>query len=194
MTAFNNSALSSMFNADGARVRAWCFAGMAYQGVNIVEGNLRDQNTSFHLENGPCNHINGYNLTFDDPNYRGILVRNSPDQAGTLDNQSWSVGGIPMKFVTPLEDNKYKVFVQIKTIGGYPGRGLFAHCLNSAAYPKTTTGFWVRWGLLLNQTEATGSTVNMNGRGASPAVLPPAGKILTVGLSAFSYQLQVVVI
>lgn len=197
----SNTAIQSLFNGNGATVRAWLLTGLAWQGQNIITGDLQVQNPNFTNQPGRCNHINGYNLTIDQDKFMEwyALYRRSD---GNLDEQTTSSGAIPLKFVTPLMDNQYKVFVQMKTTLMYSPTATFTHCLNSATYPKTKNGFWIRWGFLASQADVNFYTnpsipsqyVNRRGRDASPAIPLQAGKIKNQTLTAFNYQLQVLVV
>jgi len=128
------------------------------------------------------NFINGYNLTFDDAAYT------EQRQSTTTSQQGKCTGAIPFKFVTPVSHNKYKIFVQPRTVGAVysdDGRAFFAHALNTNQYPKTVNGFWVRFGMLLR----TGDTF-LN----SVVYRPDYGEILNRTNASANYQLQVVVL
>lgn len=173
MTAFNQTAIQTLFNGNGATVRAWCLTGLVRESSDFLK-----------------NHINGYNLTLDNSKYIAMQTVQGSDQ------QANSVGAIPFKFVVPLRDKNYKVFVQVKSVGPITTSLLptFAHCLDSLAYPKTKDGFWVRMGLMVRSTDTFYSGINMNGRGASPVVAPVAGKVLNRSFATESYQMQVLVV
>lgn len=90
------------------------------------------------------NFIDGYNLNFDDGAYKSMI-----DGFGASTQVTHSMGAIPFKFVTPLDTDTYKIFVQPKLIGndaGYKSVPYFAHALNTKQYPKTKNGFWIRYG------------------------------------------------
>lgn len=198
----SNTAIQSLFNGNGATVRAWLLTGLAWQSVNMTTGDLQEQNSNFTNVPGRTNFVNGYNLTIDQDKFmQWYALYRRPDN-GNLDAQTTSSGALPLKFVRPLSDANYKVFVQMKHTGAYFRLASFAHCVNSTRYPKTKDGFWIRWGRLLDQgstnffTNASVSEqyVNRNGRGATPAVPLQVGKIKNDILTAFDYQLQVLVI
>jgi len=90
------------------------------------------------------NYIDGYNLY--------------------LDVQSTNAnyyGGLKFSFIEPMPHNKYKIFVS-GSLSTYPP---IVHVLNNSIYPKTTTSFWIRSGLILpssglNPPSVAGRTVN----------------------------------
>jgi len=154
--------------AGGQSVKAWCLTGF--------NGTLT----------GPTvrNFINGYNLTFDDAAYNAQVAADGTDQQGL------STGAIPFKFVTPMPDTKYKIFVQPRTVSvntlySEDGRAFFTHALNTPQYPKTVNGFWVRFGILLRTGDSFLSNVVNR---------PDYGEILNRSIASATYQLQVVVL
>jgi len=141
------SSMGNFFGA-GQVIKAWC-----HTGIQVVT-NQQARMTQF-------NFINGFNLGFDD-----IAFKNQHDAVGGVtDLRGRNVGAIPFKFVTPLENNRYRVFVQpVATnasgryadsdVGSTSPRPLFAHCLFGNQYPKTRNGFWVRLGShILHRTD-----------------------------------------
>lgn len=79
------------------------------------------------------NFIDGYNLII------------SPD----TQNYSTSVnftGALKFSFVTPMRDNRYKIFVNAYRSAGLP---FMCHALDSTQYPKTPESFWIRMGYWL---------------------------------------------
>jgi len=157
----------------GSSVKAWCLTGF--------DGTL----------SGPSvrNFINGYNLTFNDAAYNAQRNTN-----GTSD-QGICTGAIPFKFVTPLPNNRYKIFVSPKTVGpnyAENGRAFFCHALNTTQYPKTVDGFWVRFGMMTRGNDNTGAGFDtfINDITNRPAV----GEILNRTIASATYQLQVLVI
>lgn len=177
----NSSVLA--YGKEGATVKAWCLTGF----------NL---NTTIL---GSDNFINGFNLRIDD------AVMQARANAIGMSQQAVSSGGpIRFSFVTPMRNNKYKIFVSPRTVSssastGYcdSGRAFFAHAVNSAEYKKETTGFWIRFGMLLrgqgyDSFYDTGniSTSIVNAAG----VTLEQGTILNRWNASGYYQLQVVVI
>jgi hypothetical protein len=53
-------------------------------------------------------------------------------------------GALKFTFVNPMQDDKYKVFVQVYADPSFSPA--VAHVLNSPQYPKTTDSFWIRLG------------------------------------------------
>lgn len=160
-----NSGITAVFGG-GQSVLGWCLTGF---NSGLTGPSVR-------------NFINGYNLTFDDAAYATQIQNTTTSQQGI------STGAIPFKFVTPVPHNKYKIFVQPRTVGtqySENGRAFFSHALNTSQYPKTVNGFWVRFGILLR----TGDTF-LNGI----LYRPDYGEILNRTNASASYQLQVVVL
>jgi len=133
------SSVGNFFGA-GQTIKGWC-----HTGIQVVT-NHQQRMTQF-------NFINGFNLTFDDAKFYDQITA----VGGITDLRGRHVGAIPFKFVTPLQNDRYKVFVQpVATngngryadsdLGSSNPRPLFAHCLFGNQYPKTKNGFWVRLG------------------------------------------------
>jgi len=155
----------------GQTVRAWCLTGF-----NPVASVLHN------------NHVNGYNLTLDDVKYLSVT-------APYGSQQGLSTAAIPFRFVSPMPDARYKIFVQPRLVNYgtlYPYKGLFTHALNTPQYPKTVNGFWVRFGLMIDSTNDIGYC----GDGVTTGILyrPKYGEILNRSSASGTYQLQVVVI
>lgn len=112
----------------GQTVQAWCLTGFYTNGLSMGQMTLN-------------NFINGYNLLFDDAAY---------SVAANTTQQQYTTGAIPFRFVSPMPDTKYKIFVHSRTVGTdsyYDTRQEFCHALNNRQYPKTVNGFWVRFGV-----------------------------------------------
>jgi hypothetical protein len=156
----------------GVSIKAWCLTGF-----NSDLG-------------GPTvrNFINGYNLTFDDAAYSAQVAVTSLSQQGI------STGAIPFKFVTPMANNKYKIFASAKTVGpqyAENGRGLLCHALNTSQYPKTVNGFWVRFGMVTrgNDNNGTGFDTFLS----NIIYRPDVAEVLNRSNASATYQLQVLV-
>jgi len=151
----------------GQTVRAWCLTGF-----NPVASPTLN------------NHVNGYNLTLDDIKYTAQITANTNSQTGI------STGAIPFRFVSPMPDARYKIFVNPRLVNYgtlYPYRGLFAHALNTPQYPKTVNGFWVRFGFMIDSANDFGYCEGISNR-------PKYGEILNRSGASGTYQLQVVVL
>ena len=181
----NSAGLFTRFFKPNATVKGWCLTG--FWDFDAAAGSPPTSMTAY-------NFIDGHNLIFDDQKYKDQFTR-----VPSTFQQNVSTGAIPLKFVTPMQNTKYKVFVQPKTVGTVYGqavatdstnpRALFGYCLNSAQYPKTKDGFWIRFGFHLNNTDtwysAAGNSI-VNGPGLG-------GTLNRVDAEAF-IQLQVVVL
>ena len=128
------------FFAHNGTVKAWCFTG------NSTTKTLNPHQNTFDA----VNFIDGYNLRLDTVSQTGIA-------ATTTDV---SPGALRFSFIRPLPDTKYKVFVQHSVDGhGFAANVGYAHVLNSSVYPKTTTGFWVRCGISVDDPARTNQIV-----------------------------------
>jgi len=157
----------------GSTVKAWCLTGM-----NLLVG------TTPVL--GSKNLINGYNLQIDDAVMQAAAASRS---------YNISTGPIRFSFITPMKDTKYKVFLSPKTVSASAGvnyadggRALFTHALNDTQFKKETTGFWVRFGIMLFDP----ATIDTFAVGLSNS--SGKGSILNRWSGNQIYQLQVVVI
>lgn len=137
MTAFNQSAIPSLFFGHNSTVKAWC-----------VTGNFRI--------------LSGGQAQFDAANFvDGFNLRLSYDtQTSMIDTYR---GALKFSFIDPLPTNKYKVFVQVygNSSPRYPQLG---HVLNSTLYPKTTDSFWIRVGYITGAA-SVGGTPPVSGHG-----------------------------
>ena len=116
-----NSHVNSTLFGHAAGVRAWALVSNHNRGANQSAWN-------------DANFLDGYNLYLD------LASRNVGTAVG-VDNGKFD-GALKFTFVTPMPDNKYKVFVS-----SGPGKdAALAHVLDSAAYPKTKDSFYVRVG------------------------------------------------
>ena len=145
----------------GQTVRAWCLTGF-----NPVASVLHN------------NHVNGYNLTLDAANY----------SVPSGSQQGLSTRAIPFRFVSPMPDTRYKIFVQPRNNSStYLDRGLFTHALNTPQYPKTVNGFWIRFGIMIDFGNDNGYCESIFNR-------PKYGEILNRSGAGGFWQLQVVVL
>jgi hypothetical protein len=183
-----NSAYRTGFFGGGGTIKAW--------GVFAIDPGA--QATSYKMTVN--NMINGYNLNFDDPQYSAKILRDTDFSTLSIHQQEISMGAIPFKFVTPMKTKNYKVFAHPRAYGiGYddnriPGRAYFAHCLNSTQYPKTTDGFWVRFGILLSSANNPLGGGSDNDYNSVITQSPGLGRILNRTLAIITYQMQVVVV
>lgn len=116
-----NSHVNSTLFGHAAGVRAWALVSNHNRGANQSAWN-------------DANFLDGYNLYLD------LASRNVGTAVG--DDSGKFDGALKFTFVTPMPDNKYKVFVS-----SGPGKdAALAHVLDSAAYPKTKDSFYVRVG------------------------------------------------
>ncbi len=141
----SSHSITSLF-AQNTTVKAWCVTSFFY-GAPLSSGWGSQASTSQMTER---NFIDGYNLNFDDDAYKSMI-----DGFGVDTQVMYSMGAIPFKFVTPLDTDTYKIFVQPKLIGndaGMKSSPLFAFALNTKQYPKTKNGFWIRYGQGGNST------------------------------------------
>lgn len=124
------------FLAHNGTVKAWCWTGTSTTKTADPRQDLVDA----------VNFIDGYNLRLSAASQFGYA-------ASTTDVYT---GALRFDFITPMINTKYKVFVQYSIEGALNSVG-YAHALNCALYPKTTTSFWVRCGVPI---ASSGSTMN----------------------------------
>ena len=167
----NSAGVINPFFGDGGTVKAWGVYGLN----STAQSTMTLQNV-----------VNCYNLNFDDALFNSQITANS---TGTSE-QKLSTGAIPFKFITPMVNTKYKIFVSPKVVSyGYMngGRSFFAHALNSSKYPKTVNGFWVRFGFLTKIGDTLPTTSPTN-------TAPLVGEILNISTNLTDYQIQVMVV
>ena len=111
-----SSAMPVPFLSHGANVKAWCLTG------NFVSSTVTQ--TMFDQ----TNFVDGFNLR---------MSLDTQSQTGQVNYTK----AIKFSFITPMENDKYKVFISV--YGATP-RPHLVHVLNSAQYPKTRDYFWVR--------------------------------------------------
>lgn len=141
MSAFNSSIPSVLFGHN-ATVKAWCLTGRNYAAAGTQ--------AAFDA----INFIDGYNLYLDIDTQRTGGI-NAPVTTTSLIES----GALKFSFIEPMRDNKYKVFLQLYRDSNASQRPTFAHVLNSSKFPKTTTSFWVRTGVV-NTNTALGVQTN----------------------------------
>jgi hypothetical protein len=166
----NSAGVINPFFAGGGTVKAWGVYGL----------NATDQ-TTMTLRNV----VNCYNLNFDDALFSTQITATGITVLGR------ATGAIPFRFVTPMVNTKYKIFVSPKIVStqyASGGRVLFAHALNSSKYPKTVNGFWVRLGILTNEGDGTLPTTTPTN------TAPLVGEILNESTFPYTYQIQVMVV
>lgn len=116
-----NSQVNSTLFGHAAGVRAWAIVSNHNRGADQAEWNT-------------ANFLDGYNLYLD------LASRNVGTSVGAGSGKF--DGALKFTFVTPMPDNKYKVFVSTG-----PGKdAALAHVVDSAAYPKTKNSFYLRVG------------------------------------------------
>jgi len=108
--------------------RAWCM-------VSNHETAATPTRASFD----EMNFVDGYNL------YISADSQTSTTGTAGQNNKTYQ-GAIKFSFVTPMPNDRYKVFVNAYRSAGLP---FMCHALNSAQYPKTRESFWVRVGYWL---------------------------------------------
>lgn len=129
MSAFSNSSISSVLFGHNASVKAWC--------LTAREFSANTSQTAFDA----VNFIDGYNLRLD--------VQTQTDGGigvAATGNGFVETGALKFSFLTPMADNRYKVFLQFYRDSNANQRTTFAHVLNSVRFPKTINSFWVRTG------------------------------------------------
>lgn len=133
MSSFGSAISSVLFGHNGS-VKAWCLTGRSWSATATQE--------AFDA----VNFIDGYNIRLDIETQLtggiGIAATN---------NALVESGALKFSFITPMRDNKYKVFLQMYRDGTVSTSGFahtsFSHVLNSEKFPKTNQSFWVRTGV-----------------------------------------------
>jgi hypothetical protein len=125
------------FLAHNSTVKAWCWTGTTTTGSATSPSQVTVDAVSF---------IDGYNLRLDSVSHTNVTAAAYPTGDVYNGSASGPYAALRFSFITPMPDTKYKVFVQFSMAGAANQYIPYAHTLNSATYPKTTTGFWVRAG------------------------------------------------
>jgi|688.fasta_scaffold246683_3 hypothetical protein len=110
------------FFAHNSTVKAWCHTAVSGTAITSFTTNKWD-NLIF---------VDGYNLRLDPSNYAG---------GSSIDGRA-----LKFSFITPMQDTKYKIFIQPGVSRPAPTT-VYAHALNSTQFPKLTTSFWIRVGI-----------------------------------------------
>lgn len=178
-----SSGVSSFFS-NNATVKAWALFAFGMPPNLPIPSSY--SSTSLGAVNA-ANFVNGFNLVMDEDKYYALAVSNA---VSGLDTQTgYSTGAIPMRFITPMPNDKYKIFVQprlVGDIGGAKAALVLGHALNTPQYPKTKNGFWVRFGQVSNNAAFD----PMAERGTGPV----AGQMLNRREAYLNYQMQVLVL
>lgn len=182
----SSSGVSSFFSSN-ASVKAWALFAFGTPPNLPVPSSY--SNNSLGAVNA-ANFVNGFNLVIDQDKY--LALTSSAFAASGIDTQTgYSIGPIPLRFITPMPNDKYKIFVQPKLVGDAvtPSESaVLAHALNTPQYPKTKEGFWVRFGQATRTSEGYIDTMSQRGTGIVH------GQILNRREAYLSYQMQVLVL
>jgi len=129
----SNAVVTPLFPT-GGRVRAWCVTSLA---IRATAGNIAS-NVSSQDGFDTLNFVDGYNL------------RIGAETASATDR-------IFFKFVTPMQDSAYRVFIQPRmnpmteesVNSNSTSLEVYRLCsvLNTSAVQKTKQGFWIRMGV-----------------------------------------------
>lgn len=130
MSVFS-SAIPSVLFGHNASVKAWCLTGRNYAAAGTQD--------AFNA----VNFIDGYNLYLDLETQTTGGINTPVAATGLIES-----GALKFSFITPMRDSKYKVFLQFYRDSNANQRPTYAHVLNSSKFPKTTTSFWVRTGVV----------------------------------------------
>jgi len=120
--------------------RAWCMVS-----------NHRTAATPTRASFDEMNFVDGYNLYISEDSQTSTV-------GGTDVNFQ---GAIKFSFVTPMPNDRYKIFVNAYRSAGLP---FMCHALNSAQYPKTRESFWVRVGYWLSGAPGVNEPAAGSGR------------------------------
>jgi hypothetical protein len=131
------SAAPAMFHTTP---RAWCLVSN-----HLVSG------TPTRAAFDERNFIDGYNLYID---------KSSQDYTATNINFT---GAMKFSFVTPMPNNKYRIFVNSYRTGA-SNLPFMCHALNSDQYPKTPDSFWIRQGYWLTGSPGTNDPPSVSPR------------------------------
>jgi hypothetical protein len=143
--SFTNSSIPSVLFGHNASVKAWCMTGRVFS------------TTPTQAAFDAVNFIDGYNLRLDLQTQTDGGVGIVADSSGVTET-----GALKFSFLTPMTNNKYKVFLQFYRDSNDSQRTTFAHVLNSSLFPKTRESFWVRTGWVRTTItgEATSAEIN----------------------------------
>ncbi len=180
----SSSGVSSFFSSN-ASVKAWALFAFGTPPSLPIPSSY--SNASLGAVNA-ANFVNGFNLVIDQDKYLALA---SSAYTSTMDIQTfYSIGAIPLRFITPMPNDKYKIFVQPKLVGdASPNENVvLAHALNTPQYPKTKEGFWVRFGQNTRTSESYIDYMSQRGTGIVH------GQILNRREAYLSYQMQVLVL
>lgn len=186
----SSSGVSSFFSSN-ASVKAWALFAFGTTPSLPVPSSY--SSTSLGAVNA-ANFVNGFNLVIDQDKY--LALNSSAFAASGIENQTaYSIGAIPLRFITPMPNDKYKIFVQPKLVGDAvtsftaPNENaVLAHALNTPQYPKTKEGFWVRFGQATRTSDSYIDNMSQRGTGIVH------GQILNRREAYLSYQMQVLVL
>lgn len=181
----SSSGVSSFFSSN-ASVKAWALFAFGTPPNLPIPSSY--SNNSLGAVNA-ANFVNGFNLVIDQDKYLALTSSASP--SGIDIQTAYSIGPIPLRFITPMPNDKYKIFVQPKLVGdaGHINEiAVLAHALNTPKYPKTKEGFWVRFGQGTRTSDGYIDTMSQRGTGIVH------GQILNRREAYLSYQMQVLVL
>jgi hypothetical protein len=125
------------FFAQNSTVKAWCHTAVVNPNIVPPTTNRWDNQ----------NFIDGYNLRLDPSN----LISGGIDALGKA---------LKFSFITPMQDTKYKIFIQPMYALWTIRIPVYAHALNSTQFPKLTTSFWIRLGTPKQADGAANLNVN----------------------------------
>lgn len=132
MSVFS-SAIPSVLHGHNASVKAWCLTARVRNATNTQSA---FDSTNF---------IDGYNLRLDVESQSNQIGTTPTGLVGSADVSS---GALKFSFITPMQDENYKVFLQAYVVDGSTPRNVtYAHVLRGPLYPKTKNSFWVRTGI-----------------------------------------------
>jgi hypothetical protein len=129
----SNAVVTPLFPT-GGRVRAWCVTSLAIRATSAGTAS----NVSLQEQFDALNFVDGYNL------------RIGAETASATDR-------IFFKFVTPMQDSAYRVFIQprmnpmtedlVNSNNTSLEQYRLCSVLNTSAVQKTKQGFWIRMGV-----------------------------------------------
>jgi hypothetical protein len=136
----NYSPIESALTGKYANPKAWC----VYSPHIPTTSSQSDINAKSLIE--------AYNLQLT-TDYPSI-----PTQ--TVTDPTWT-NALKFSFLTPMTDNKYKVFLQYGNLNTAIAP-MYAHVINSEQYPKTKDSFWVRTGFTIRTNVVVPSISGVN--------------------------------